>query len=217
MVSISAQNELCVPQGAPIMNTFCKNAIRNTLIVAGLTAGFGMTTVYADDAAPQAHSDGVRATIADTAITAKVKSKLLGEDSLKQSDISVTTTNAVVTLDGTASSQDAKTWAETATKAVDGVKSVDNQLKAPGSSKAVAKTKQSVSDGWITTKVKSELLADSVAKGLDIKVETTRGVVVLTGVLATRDAIEHVKDVAAKVEGVKSVDTTGLFIAASNS
>jgi hyperosmotically inducible protein len=199
------------------MNAFCTTAIRNALIIAGLAAGFGasfgMTSAYADDAVPQAHSDGMRATIADTAITAKVKAKLMGEDSLKQSDIGVTTTNGVVTLDGTASNMDAKTWAETATKSIEGVKSVDNQIKTPGASKTVAKTKQTASDSWITTKVKSELLADSVGKGLDIKVETTNGVVVLTGVLATRDAIQHVKDVAAKVEGVKSVDISGLFVA----
>jgi hyperosmotically inducible protein len=39
----------------------------------------------------------------------------------------------------------------------------------------------------------------------------------LTGILASRDAIDHVKDVAAKVDGVKSVDISGLFVAASNS
>ena len=59
-----------------MMNTFCKTAIRSALIIAGLTAGFGMTAAYAaDDAMPQAHSDGVGAAIADTAITAKVKAK----------------------------------------------------------------------------------------------------------------------------------------------
>lgn len=199
------------------MNTFSKAAIRNVLIAAGLTAGFGMTNVYAADeaVAPQPHSDGVGAAIADTAITAKVKSKVMGEDSLKQSEIHVKTTNGVVTLDGSVSSSNAKDLAETLSKSIEGVKSVDNQLKVPGANKTVAKTKQTASDSWITTKVKSELLADSVSKGLDIKVETTHGVVVLTGILATEDAIKHVKDVAAKVEGVKSVDISGLFVSAS--
>jgi hyperosmotically inducible protein len=70
-----------------------------------------------------------------------------------------------------------------------------------------------VSDSWITTKVKSELLADNVSKGFDVSVETTDGVVVLKGALANRDAIDHVKDVAGKVKGVKSVDTSGLTVA----
>jgi hyperosmotically inducible periplasmic protein len=75
---------------------------------------------------------------------------------------------------------------------------------------AAAKTKRVASDSWITTKVKSELLADSVAKGFDVSVETKHGHVSLSGTLANNDAIEHVKDVAMKVKGVKSVDTSAL-------
>jgi len=160
------------------------------------------------------------AAVTDTAITAKVKAKLMGEHSLKKSDISVTTTNGVVTLDGSASSSKAKALAEAATKSVDGVKSVDNSLKTPASSKAsaktrdaVAKTKRVVSDSWITTKVKSEILANSVSKGFDVSVETKHGVVILKGTLANQDAIDHVKDIAEKVDGVKSVDTSALTVA----
>jgi hyperosmotically inducible periplasmic protein len=199
------------------MNTFTKSAFRNIFIVAGLTAGLGIGVAHAasSEAEPKAHSDGVGATIADTAITARVKTKLLGEDILKGSDINVVTTNGVVTLDGVATTSNAKDFAAKAAQSVDGVKSVDNDLTVPGDNKTVEKTKKGVSDTWITTKVKSELLADSVSKGLDIKVETKNGVVVLTGILATKDAITHVKNIAAKVDGVKSVDVSGLFVSAS--
>jgi hyperosmotically inducible protein len=37
-------------------------------------------------------------------------------------------------------------------------------------------------------------------------------VVVLKGELANRDAIDHVKDIAEKVKGVKSVDTSSLTV-----
>ncbi len=200
------------------MNTisFSKVSFRNTLIIASLLAGLGMNTVYAasnDDAAPKAHSDGVGAAVSDTGITAKVKSKLMGDKRLKKSDISVTTTNGVVTLEGTATNSTAKSTAGQLAKSVKGVKSVDNNLNTPESSETSAKTKRAVSDSWITTKVKSEILADSVSKGFDVSVKTTHGVVVLKGALANQDAIDHVKDVAAKVDGVKSVDTSGLTIA----
>ena len=56
----------------------------------------------------------------------------------------------------------------------------------------------------------SELLADSVSKGFDVNVTTKHGVVMLSGSLANNDAIDHVKDIASKVDGVKSVDTSGL-------
>lgn len=201
------------------MNIYCKSAVRNVLLVAGLSAGLCVAPAHAATATdvdpPKAQSDGVGAAIADTAITAKVKTQLLGEDSLKNATIHVTTTNGVVTLDGTVSNANDKALAATIAKSVKGVRSVDNDLRTPGTTDASMKTKEATSDTWITTKVKSQLLADSVSKGTEIKVETTKGVVALTGILPTKDAVEHAKDIAAKVEGVKSVDTSALYIAAN--
>ena len=118
------------------MTSFCNTSLRTALIVVGLAVGSGMGMAYAagDTAEPKAHSDGLGAAITDTAITAKVKSKLMGRDSLKKSDINVTTTNGVVTLEGSASSSTAKSLAETVAKSIEGVKSVDNTLKTAWSS-----------------------------------------------------------------------------------
>lgn len=199
------------------MNTPCRTALRNAFIVAGLSAslGIGVAQAATEIDPPQARSDGIGAAIADTAITAKVKTQLMSEDSLKDSDIHVTTTNGVVTLQGPANNANDKALAATIAKSVEGVRSVDNELRTPGTTDAAVKTKQASSDTWITTKVKSLLLADSVSRGAEIKVETTQGVVSLTGILPTRDAITHAKDIAAKVEGVKSVDTSALYISAN--
>lgn len=204
------------------MASFFKPSFRTALIVAGLAAGLGIGTAHAatgDESNPQPHSDSAGAVVSDTVITAKVKARLMGEETLKKSDISVTTTNGVVTLDGSASSSNAKTVAEAAAASVEGVRSVDNNIKTPASSKAsagahkaVAKTERVVSDSWITTKVKSEILADSFSKGFDVSVRTIHGVVVLKGTLANHDAIDHVKDIAEKVKGVKSVDTSKLTV-----
>lgn len=204
------------------MTIFYKTTLCTTLVTTALFAGLAvsMTDAVADDASnPQAHSDSFGAAISDTLITAKVKAKLMGEDSLKQSDINVTTTNSVVTLTGSASSSNAKSIAEAATKSIEGVKSVDNSLKTPASSptaakvdNAVAKTERVISDSWISTKVKSDLLASSFSKGMDVDVQTIHGVVVLRGNLANQDAIDHVKDIAEQVDGVKSVNTSALTI-----
>jgi hyperosmotically inducible periplasmic protein len=74
---------------------------------------------------------------------------------------------------------------------------------------------QAMSDTWITTKIKSVLLADSAAKGLDVKVDTKDGVVTLKGVLATQSAVDHVKKLAGDVEGVKRVNAYSLTVARS--
>ena len=198
--------------------------VRDTLVAT--TAGLIMVISVTSDAIadespkPQAHSDGVVTAVEDTAITAKVNTRLAKDGALKHSDISVTTTNGVVTLTGTAVTARAKSIAEKDAKAVSGVKSVDNNLGTPSSNKLEAKTKhvaarteEVASDSWITTKVKSEILADSVSKGFDVNVSTYDGVVKLKGTLANRDAIDHVKDIAEKVQGVKSVDISGLTTA----
>jgi len=208
---------------------FNKASIRNALMAtaffaafgASLSMGMGAALAASSDASmPQAHSDGVGAAITDTAITAGVKAKLMGEDSLRKSDVSVTTTNGVVTLNGSTSSSHARSVVEMQAKSVDGVKSVDNNLSTATSSaaeaktnKAVAQTTRTVSDSWITTKVKSEIMASSLTKGLDVSVKTSHGVVVLSGALANQDAVDHVKDIAAKVKGVKSVDTSAIIVA----
>ena len=197
------------------------NTIRGALIVMAAGFAIGMANAASPDATePKAHSDTLGAAVSDTAITAKVKSKMMGDKNIGKSDINVTTTNGVVTLEGSAVSMNAKTAAGTVAKSIEGVKSVDNNLRTPASStasakthNAVAKTERVASDSWITTKVKSELLADSLTKGSEVHVKTTHGVVVLKGTLANQDAIDHAKDIAAKIEGVKSVNVVALKVA----
>ncbi|QBC31855.1 BON domain-containing protein [Pandoraea sp. XY-2] len=69
-----------------------------------------------------------------------------------------------------------------------------------------------MSDSWITTKVKSELLANSISDGTNVSVKTTHGVVVLTGTLASQDAVSGAKRIAEHVKGVKRVDSSGLTV-----
>ncbi len=69
-----------------------------------------------------------------------------------------------------------------------------------------------MSDSWITTKVKSELLANSIGDGTSVKVTTTHGVVVLTGMLDSRDAVNDAKRIAGDVQGVKRVDSSRLSV-----
>jgi hyperosmotically inducible periplasmic protein len=187
--------------------------LRRALTTIGAAAGLGFCLVaYA--ASDTAHSDSVGAAISDSAITTKVKASYLGDDRLKGSHIKVTTTNGVVTLTGAATGPISKGAAEELAKGVDGVKSVDDELTTPASSgsvhRSVARTERVGSDSWITTKVKSEILGDSVSKGFKVSVKTVHGVVMLSGVLPNDDAVAHVKDLAEKVDGVKSVQASQL-------
>lgn len=201
-------------------NSHRSNPYRMLIIASvsfALGGGIGIAHGADGPSAPAAKSDGMGAALNDTAITAKVKAKTMGEPGFERSHIHVTTTNGVVTLEGSASSARAKSAAEAAAKSVDGVRSVDNNLKVHAKTKtaaksrdAVAKTERVASDGWITTKVKSEILAAGLAKGFEVSVTTTGGVVVLKGSLPSKEAIDKVKGIAQKVDGVKSVDVSTL-------
>ena len=63
-----------------------------------------------------------------------------------------------------------------------------------------------IDDSAITTKVKSALLADPDVKSFDIKVETNKGVVQLSGFVDSQARVDRAVAIAKGVEGVKSVE-----------
>ena len=66
-------------------------------------------------------------------------------------------------------------------------------------------TSEYVDDSWITTKVKSEILAESSLKVAQVNVETYQGVVQLSGFVDSNAAMAKAVEVARAVKGVKSV------------
>lgn len=90
----------------------------------------------------------------------------------------------------------------------------DKPAKKPAAEAASA---QPVDDTWITTKVKSSLLADTAVAGTKIEVDTVNGVVFLTGTASTQAQADQAKKVAAGIQGVSKVDTTKLKVVPSGS
>lgn len=81
---------------------------------------------------------------------------------------------------------------------------------------AAADSDQPVNDTWITTKVKSSLLADSDVAGMDIRVVTNNGVVGLSGNVESQAQADHAKRIAQDIEGVARVDDSGLTVGSSH-
>ena len=77
-----------------------------------------------------------------------------------------------------------------------------------GASKSVAGTTvgTEIDDSIITTKVKSKLLADPDIKGFDLKVDTHKGDVQLSGFVDNQAQIDRAIMITHSVEGVKNVD-----------
>ena len=66
-------------------------------------------------------------------------------------------------------------------------------------------TAQYIDDSVITTKVKAAILGDSMLKVAEINVETYKGIVQLSGFVASNAAADQAVSVARSVAGVKSV------------
>lgn len=66
-------------------------------------------------------------------------------------------------------------------------------------------TGEIIDDSVITTKVKTALAADPVAKATDVQVETYKGVVQLSGFVDSTEAAKKSVEVARGVSGVKEV------------
>lgn len=139
----------------------------------------------------------------DSGVTAKVKAALVDNDAIKSTDISVKTHSGVVTLSGFVTSQDQAKLAVDAAKKVEGVKSVSDKLHVKDSTKA--SVSGYAGDAATTSEIKAKLLADSNVPSRNVKVETTNGVVQLSGAVKTQAQSDRAEGIAKAIEGVKSV------------
>ncbi len=73
-------------------------------------------------------------------------------------------------------------------------------------------SEQPATDTWITTKVKTTLLATDDVAGTDINVSTNNGVVTLAGVLESQAAVNKAIEVTRGIEGVVDVDARALTV-----
>ena len=69
-----------------------------------------------------------------------------------------------------------------------------------------------VDDAAITTKVKSSFVADPQVSALAINVQTSQGVVHLTGTVNDEQERQRAIQIAQGVQGVKQVDARNLFV-----
>ena len=84
----------------------------------------------------------------------------------------------------------------------------DQQATTP----AQGASDEPMGDAWITTKVKTDLLATPDVSGLAIDVDTKNGVVMLKGSVDNKAQADKAVAVAKKIDGVKKVDSSGLTV-----
>lgn len=201
------------------------NALKASLLATAIALGFGAATAQAEDAPRTAGQ-----AIDDATITASVKTKLLADDRTKGFDVNVDTRNGIVTLTGGADTQAAKLAAGQLAGQAEGVVLVKNELivatpdtearqdanTATLSGEVREKMDEAgdgIDDAWITSKVKTQLLADDQVKGTQINVDTKGNVVTLTGTAPSAEARAKAIELAQATRGVRGVVAAQLRVA----
>ncbi|MES2820637.1 MAG: BON domain-containing protein [Pseudomonadota bacterium] len=116
------------------------------------------------------------------------------------SHIVVTSYNGAVLLAGQTPRPELKELAEKAARSVQGVKKVHNELQVIAPSSTLARS----NDALLTTKIKTQMLADNGIPGSRIKVVTENGVVYLLG-LVTRQEGLRATNLVQGVSGVQKI------------
>lgn len=191
--------------------------ISKTLLAVMLTSAVATGSAYAENATMDKAQSGVESAgqkvdssmnkvgnfMDDSTITAKVKAALVDHDSIKSTDISVKTDQKVVTLSGFVESQAQAEEAVKVAKGVEGVTSVSDKLHVRDSKET--SVKGYAGDTAITSEVKAKLLADDIVPSRKVKVETTDGVVQLSGTVESEAQSDRAESIAKAIDGVKSV------------
>jgi len=140
----------------------------------------------------------------DQSIEAKV-SHQIGEK-LPSAHVNTTSYNRAVLLTGEVPSAEAGQQAELIARAMPNVRRVYNYTSV-GPASGLS---QRSNDTWITSKVKSSLIANKNVSGVDIKVETNKGVVSLSGNVKSDAERDLAIETAKGIKGVKAVSADGL-------
>ena len=191
--------------------------ISKTLLAVMLTSAVATGSAYAENATMDKAQSGVESAgqkvdssmnkvgnfMDDSTITAKVKAALVDHESIKSTDISVKTDQKVVTLSGFVESQAQAEEAVKVAKGVEGVTSVSDKLHVRDSKDT--SVKGYAGDTATTSEVKAKLLADDIVPSRKVKVETTDGVVQLSGTVESQAQSDRAESIAKAIDGVKSV------------
>ena len=156
--------------------------------------------------------------IEDAAIETAVKAALAKDARLADSSIDVKSVNqGVVLLSGTASSLTSHEGALRSARGIDGVTRVASEIQSPDEladseiwddgkhDGALAGTKATAYDTWLTTKAKVKLMATPGISPMSVNVDTRDGVVTLFGTVGTAGEKSVAAAEVAKLDGVKSV------------
>lgn len=119
---------------------------------------------------------------------------------LENANISVTSFNGIVLITGQVQAEDMKALAESEVRKIHRVREVHNELSIRGNASLLTAT----SDTWLTSKVKTKMIADMNLDSGRVKIVSESGVVYLMGLLTRKEA-NRAAEIARNTGGVQKV------------
>jgi len=144
--------------------------------------------------------------IDDSIITTKIKAKLLADKRLSSLNVSITTTDGIVWIDGNVPTEKEAGFVVEIAASTHGVLDVDTtNLK-------VQDTNHTLLDAYTTAKIKGIYIREKVFGDKDIPIskihiETKNGIVYLTGKVDNNEEKGNAEKLAKIVKGVKKVES----------
>lgn len=153
----------------------------------------------------------VKEFVDDAAITTHIKEKLLVDDTVSSSHVSVKTNNGVVSISGTVPT------GEEASKVVEIASSVSGVADVDTAHLKVETSRDTLGDSYITAKIKGLYIREKIFGDKDIPVtrihiETKNGIVYLRGRVDTVHEKTNAEALAKTVKGVEKVETNALKV-----
>ncbi len=175
-----------------------------TPLLLALTLGGCGSIMSSAGAGPIEEDPGERTLgqqMTDEGIETKAKVNITAaSEGYNEAHLSVVSYNGFVLLVGQVPSGELKSLATDVVRKIEDVRRIYNELEIGKATGAGTRT----NDTWITTQVKSKLLASSDTPGRRVKVVTENGVVYLMGLLTEAEA-DRVALEAAEVSGAERV------------
>ena len=190
----------------PVVNTLRKPRIANVAMASALASILAVSLAACGNAEQPAVAEPQASTVGnvidDTVLTTRVKSALMANPQVNSYDFKVETRKGEVMLSGFVNSQAELNQATAIVQAVDGVKSIQNNVTIKSGSATLG---NKVDDGITTAKVKAALLADPSIHSLDIRVVTRVDEVQLSGFVNNQQQMDRAMQAAAGVQDVHQV------------
>jgi len=176
--------------------------LRNGLLIIAIAATLAGCVNVALSGAQVAYShSGIQKNLTDSYITMQAYHRLFGiTHEFDNSHITISTFNKKVLMTGQIPSQEEREKIENIIKAIPGIKKLYDATEVCPPSSALTR----MSDSWITTKIKTHLIAMNEIDPDQIKVITENGRVFLMGTVL-QDHADIAVDIARETDGVQSV------------